>query len=610
MSTTLALMLQITATNGAAGVLNSLKKSLADAGRLSKDAAHHFDDMTRSLQRAGNSFATAFALKRTMQPGIKAAADLEESMLRVKGNIAQVEDKADDLAAKLKQVRDTGREVSKVMPFSAKEVVDIQGSLLKAGVDLNSVVGSRGAAYAAAGLATISGVAPGEVGDLLARVGKQYDFKPEDYKPAADLLMKGEAASPGSLQELLYSLKQSGATSKLLGVSFKDSVTMAAAMAPLGLEAGTAINRYILDSSGLTKHQRESMVKLGLARMHDGKFENLLYKNGKYIGLEAENAMVREKFAGIQNDQVKMKLAHDIWGQEGMRAALMVGAGQDIFGDMAKQMQESLGLEERMKIVMDGFNSSAKAAAGTVQTMLATAFDPALAKATKLANIVNDLADSAAKGMDTHPTVTNLLAAGGTALTVGAAGYGVWNLLQGARSGLRMLKGAGAPGGIAGKMAAGAAGGTHVFVTNWPSGMLGPGESLKQKLASRTGDALGTAGAAAGGTSLAKRYGLRALGVSAGLAIAPLAAIYGASEWAGETSHDQERVGGIHGAFSDPLKRFLGMFGFDKDREIEERRRKNRDELDGGGQTINIQIDGRTVASVVNDHNARQAKRN
>ena len=605
MSTTLALMLQITAANGAAGVLNGLKKSLVDMGRLGKETAGHFDSMTRCLQRAGNAFAASLYINSKLKPGVQAAADLEEAMNRVKGNIAQTGDKADDLAAKLRKVRETGREVSKVMPYSAKEVVDIQGALLKSGVPLEAVVGQRGAAYSAAGLASVSGVAPGDVGDLLARIGKQYDFKPEDYKGASNLLMKGEAASPGSLQELMYSLKQSGATAKLLGISFKDAVTMSAAMAPLGLESGTAINRYTLNSAGLNKHQREGMLKLGLAKMHDGKFENLLYKDGKYIGLEAQNTMVREKLGAVKGDNVKAKMAHDIWGEEGMRAALMVGSGNNIFADMQKQMGASLGLEERMKISMDGFNMSAKAAAGTVQTLLASAFTPVLAKASALANKINDIADSGAQWMDKNPTGNKAVAYGGGALAAGVAGYGLWNLLKGGFSGLKVLKGlAGTGAGIAtGKAVEAATGVTPVFVTNWPANM---GGGTAGALADAAGSAVGAAATgkvATGARALwlmAKALPLSAWGTmgtaglaTAGAGVAAAGAVgYGAGTLINKAFIEDTALGDKIG---EAVARALALFGNQEAKRALE---------------INLSLDGQQIASAVNYAQERAARRN
>jgi hypothetical protein len=413
--------------------------------------------------------------------------------------------------------------------------------------------------------------------------------------------MRGEAASPGKLEEVMYSLKQFGATAKLLGVSFKDSVTMAAAMAPLGLESGTAINRFILDSSGLTKHQRESMLKLGLARMHDGKFENRLYENGKYVGLDKQVSLMRQQFGGIKDDQVKVKLAHDIWGQEGMRAALMTGTGEDLFGNMKREMDQALGIEQRMEIRMRGFNMAAKAADGTIQSMLATAFDPLLDKLTAAKNLMNDLADASIKIMQDNPKMTAGVA-GGAALGLAAlSGYGVAQLLKGGFAGSKVIKGLlGAGAGIAqGKAIEAATGVTPVFVTNMPGGgIVGAAGGLA------------TAGGAGAGAALGRFASVRALAGAAGLATLPLATMYGVSEWAGDTSHDQSRVSGLQSAVGNPLARFMAMIGLDKNHDIEERRRKNREELDGGNQTINIQIDGRTVASVVNDYNARQAKRN
>lgn len=100
-------------------------------------------------------------------------------------------------------------------------------------------------------------------------------------------------------------------------------------------------------------------------------------------------------------------------------------------------------------------------------------------------------------------------------------------------------------------------------------------------------------------------------------AAAPLAAMAFVSDWAGDTSHDQERVAGIQEGAVSPLKKFLGYLGFDKDADIEARRAKNRAGLDTTEAMraqpvppIVLQLDGRTVAEVVNYHNAREASRN
>lgn len=67
-------------------------------------------------------------------------------------------------------------------------------------------------------------------------------------------------------------------------------------------------------------------------------------------------------------------------------------------------------------------------------------------------------------------------------------------------------------------------------------------------------------------------------------AAAPLAIMWGVKKWSEDQSHDLERVGGIQKNMMRPAEGFLSMFGFDKNADIEERRRQNRAELDGGGE--------------------------
>lgn len=126
--------------------------------------------------------------------------------------------------------------------------------------------------------------------------------------------------------------------------------------------------------------------------------------------------------------------------------------------------------------------------------------------------------------------------------------------------------------------------------------------------------AAGAAGAAGSAAStVATSGGMAALARVAGFAAAPLAAMWGASEWAGDTSNDKGRVEAAQGA-GGMLSSMLRYLGFDKDADIEARRAKNREGLDTSSttpanQSITINIDGRTVAEVVNGHNSQLAQR-
>ncbi|WP_293766413.1 phage tail tape measure protein [uncultured Aquitalea sp.] len=593
--------MQITATNGAAGALNSLKRMLVDTGRLSKEGAKHFEDMTKSLANAGKAFATSMYLADKLKPGVKAAADMQEAMLEFQTTVARTTDKAGDLNDKLGKMRDTAREVSKIAPYSGTEIVQVGTMLAKAGVKPEAIFGPRGAAFAVSELAITAKEDPGRVSEVLGKLGEQYSWQPKDYKHGADWISRAETMTPGHFDELTYVLREFGEQASAKKIAFSDSATMASLMAPLGLQGGTAINRFLIDSMGITKHQREAMLKLGVARMHGGKFENLFLKDGQYIGLEAASKLVREKLGSIKNQGQQTKLAADIWGQEGMRVALRLANGTTTFEEQKAKMETILAAEDKMKNRMEGFNFSVKAAAGTIQTTLAQAFDPVLDKLTKMTNKLNDVADASAKWLSEHPTA-NKAVAGAAVGAVGAAGlYGLWNLIKGGKSGLMGIKSL-ATGIATGKAVEAATGVTPVFITNWPGGGLagasGEGGILPPEVKPTTG--AGTAAAAGTAGAWIAR---------AGAATAPLAVMYGVSEWAGDTSHDNERVG-VAQSITGALQRFLSVFGFDKEKEIEELRAKSREGLEDKPQTINIQIDGRTVATAVNDYNSRQAKRN
>lgn len=126
----------------------------------------------------------------------------------------------------------------------------------------------------------------------------------------------------------------------------------------------------------------------------------------------------------------------------------------------------------------------------------------------------------------------------------------------------------------------------------------------------------GGKGAGGGVIETAKKFlpgGIGAAARVSGSAVAPLAVMWGISEWAEDQSHDQERVESRRG-FGGSVSKWMSYLGYNKDADIETRREKNREGLDTSGelsrpQVIQLQVDGRTLAEVVNGVNARQASR-
>lgn len=548
--------------------------------------------------------AVAFAMN-----GVRQAATMETALNDVASNIKKSTTSAAELNAQMREVKQTAIDVAKVTPFAATDIVQIQDSLLKAGLDQQAVKGREGAAMAAAQLSALTKLDPALVGDSLARLGSMFQLKNDAYDDAAESLVRGEAASPGKLQEILYSQRMFGTTANMLGVGFNDSVALSAMMTPLGEMAGSSLNNFLLNTAGNSKAAKKAMAQVGLGSGKGDQFKSAYFENGKFIGAERATELTRKTLGKIKDDAKRMDIARDIFGEEGMRAAMqMVQATTDkTFRGIKSQMDEAIGREEKMAIKMAGFEASAKSAAGTVQTSFALAFEPFMDDLAKAAQGVNDLAGDLNKLFMAQPekvTPGGVLSPfawlmdskenGGLGMTGGEVGIAALvtgglmaalpaaRLLSSGKAGGAAGAAAGAIGGalgsaanLAGGVAVGkvlqeAAGITPVFVVNMPSGGLGGENGLPDLPGAPKPAAAGAAGAAAAGLTsklktgyaMAKVLDLKdflKLGVAATGTTAAGVTVAGAAGYGFGTLVDKGITAGLT-ALNDGKERSLGTW--------------------------------------------------
>ncbi len=183
---------------------------------------------------------------------------------------------------------------------------------------------------------------------------------------------------------------------------------------------------------------------------------------------------------------------------------------------------------------------------------------------------------------------------GGTALAIGTiatARYGGKAL-----NGLIGKMGGTAVGIAEGKAIEAAAGVTPVFVVNMP-GSFGGGvaDGLASKLPTVAGGATTIGGSAS---------------VPVLAAAAPLAVMYGVSEWADNTAQPGEAEKVVDRIQNSPLSKALQFLGLNKDAEIADRLARNRAELDGNNElkasiNINVNQEGRVTSVVTQSDNSR-----
>lgn len=579
----------------------------ADANRFAAEmnratgATDSFASGFRARFQSLNSTVAQFGLQLggialTLR-SFKTSSGIESAMAGVESNFRKSTTTAKEWMDTQRDVKKTAFDVQKATASSYKEIIGITDAYLKAGVSMDAIKGSQGAAWAAASLSTVTGRDANEIGDDMARLGSSFGLKNDQYGWAADTLARGEAASPGALEEILYSLRQFSAGAKNLNVSFDDAVAAAAVATPLGGQAGSSINRFLGGSAGKTKLQRNAMVEAGLGTFDKkGRFKSKAFDDkGNFIGLDKWASIVRETMGGIENQQKRSILASQIWGQEGERFALLLAnADQDkSFGAMKTEMREALSLQERMDIITGTFSASLTKAKNSLDLFGAKLSEPFLDRGTGVLQTVSNGADALTEWMGEEGNTEKLLG-GGAAVALLWKGIQMWKRKKGVKNDaidgfIGDTTGIG-QGVITGKMLQSAAGVTPVYVVNMPDGGIGgaqtdgflPGKVTPKPTKPTPKPSWGSR--ALGALGLGGLSGKALLGtVSAG--VAPLAAMGGITAWAGKDSHKTE-LSYLLGV-TDKLNGYLSRVGLDRDPRAKEREMYDRRIQDGlGGNSV------------------------
>lgn len=522
----LQLAIQLTAIDVGKQVLERVRKSVLSLGDAGKKVKGDFEQMERSLTTGLKAMAISAYAARKAMGGIRASADLQAAMLRVKMNLASGAKDAGDLNNQLRQVRQTATAIAANAPFSAEDVVNIQNALLKAGMSMKDVGGESGAAWAATALASLTGEAPEVIGNMLARIGSQFRLEGAQYGTLSDWIVRVDDASASSVPELIQGLKMAGSNAAALGVSAEDSVTAIGALAPLGERAGSSFNNFLL-----------GMLKLPEA-----------FKGGKFQGMAKGIEVLKQKFGTIKSDQQRLTALTKAFGEEGARAANIFINASKGYQEIESAARKSLSIGEKMSIWGEGLNAALQKLGGTARSTLASLFDPLLKPLRLVVDLLNTITGKIGDLAEKNRAVAGVVSGGVAAAVLGGGAYGLYHILKGGKAAGRVWKGLGglrgtraslsstAAGIAEGKAIQAATGVTPVFVTNWPSGFGGGGAAnlaaggkgiVSRLLGARTAGLARLAGMGRLGALLAGGAGSAGLGATLGLVGAAAASGYG-----------------------------------------------------------------------------------
>lgn len=519
--------------------VDAIKGRMKGLAAANADVQASFDKMAKMGKYAAIAGIGTRAIYKGLKPAISAAGDLQAELRGTEAELKGGAKNAADLAAKLEKVKGTAFAVQAWTPFDEGQIVALEKQLLKSGAKISQVIGKQGAAAASAALATYSDLDPVAMGKNLIGIGTPFKLQADQFMGLADQISRAASASTLGPEELAETAKYAAPAMAQLNRSIHEMLVLSALLAKRGLGgtmSGTGLRQFF-NAAAKVKAFRDAAGNLKPLAAITEILEKRLSKLG-----EAEKLAILTKIFDVRGAPVAMAL---------------MAQGEQSYASVEAAMKESIPLQEKLNIAMEGFNKQWTALKGTSRSTVASLYQPALVPLTALLKGTNALMTMLGTASQKHNSLNRAvsgmslggLALGGAA-TIGLTGAALWygkKVLKGVGGfkGLFSSAGNAAAGIVTGKAVEAATGVKPVFVTNWPAGF--------------GGGVAGTAGAAAegaigasvlkkmGGATLLKGTVAGAVGYAIGTGFNMLAGHisgqlsggkYGGSGWLGKMVYD------------------------------------------------------------------------
>lgn len=209
--------------------------------------------------------AAGVAVTAVGASAVSAASEFTAGMSGIQAVTGATTDEMEKVRAKAMQI---GADTS----FSAMSAAEGMEELLKAGVNLEGVLG--GAADAAVALAAAGGTDLATAAEISANAMNMFHMEAAQLPGVADLIAGAANASAISVEDFGYSMSAAGAVAATAGFSFDDMAVAVTAMGNAGIkgsDAGTSLKTMMMNLIPTTKKQYEAFAELGITYTTGGE---------------------------------------------------------------------------------------------------------------------------------------------------------------------------------------------------------------------------------------------------------------------------------------------------------------------------------------------------
>jgi trimeric autotransporter adhesin len=361
----------------ASGAVNNFSDDTTRAAGRTSSAS---DIMTGALRHIGTIAVDAFlqagrAAVGFVSDSISAAGDFESGM----NKFAAVAGGAlEESGLSLKQFRDQFIQIGKELPVSTAEVQQAAIEMVKGGIDpatiaaggLKQVIQFAAAAdLDLAQAATISAKAIGGWVSQSATAQERADF----LTHSTDLLAKAANASTVDVDDLALGLYNVQGPAKLAGVSFDETVTTLAQLAPSfasSADAGTSFKTFLSRLQPTAAPAAAAMEGLGLWTKEAG---SAFYDaQGNFVGMEKASQLLSDATKDLTEAE-RAQILTTIFGQDGIRtAAVLSEQGAAGYDAMTAALQKQNSVQEMAAQKQAGFNTAMDNFKGSIEALQIT----------------------------------------------------------------------------------------------------------------------------------------------------------------------------------------------------------------------------------------------
>ncbi len=505
MGETMKVALTFTAIDAASGYIAGLERRIDSLGEAGKKMRTEYDAMRSHFTEGLKGFGMAYTSMQFMKPGIAAASAMEASGISMKNSLYESGKSTELMAAQYKSMRSMALFLSEHSPFAAPDILHAEKLLKDSGFTPGEIAGSGGLAASVAGMSQLSGQSMESVREMAEIFNQQFGSGAAGIGAGFDWI--SQSGMEDKLPDLATGLASMGTRAAAMKIPVKDAISTISMLEHVARRSGGAIGAFL-------KSTRPDATSSQAVRMRDTGL-NFYDAKGGFIGMEATQKLLKQKFGGVQGDRIKM--LESIFGEGSIAAEGLIKA--ENLAEINAQNERALKLQEKVKNLNQGLASSYEQMARSGTNLMGSLFTPVTGLLSATARGGKNVFGWLGAAAENHPKVSAGLVGAGGAAVAGMTAYGLFHMAKsiGNLTSLSGMLANTAVGVAAGKALESTAGIMPVFVTNMPgSGGGGAFNTGAEKILSST---VGTgAGAAATGGILATG-GASMLGIIGGLSL-------------------------------------------------------------------------------------------